>query len=266
MAVIMDGRALSKKIFNSLAEEISRSKKKLRLAAVLVGRDPASLVFLKYKEKACQKVGADFKLYSFPESISQDELAEEIKSISADSNNSGVIIQLPLPKNIEAQKILDVVPVGKDVDALASGAKLRPPVLQGIIELFKEYKIEIKGKQVAVLGQGKLVGQPAALWAKDQGAEVTVIDSATSNASEITKKADILICGTGRPGIVKGDMVKEGAIIIDAGTAEQGQGLLGDVDFSSVALKAGFITPVPGGVGPMTIAGVIKNLVILNEK
>jgi methylenetetrahydrofolate dehydrogenase (NADP+)/methenyltetrahydrofolate cyclohydrolase len=267
--ILLDGSKLSKKILNGLGRKVSRSKKKLRLAAVLAGQDPASLVFLKYKEKACQKAGIDFKLYKFPENISQEVLTKRVESICADPQNNGVVVQLPLPKNIKAQEILNLVPVQKDVDKLSEkslSSKILSPVIQGIADLFKEYKIEIKGKKVAVLGNGKLVGKPAANWAQAQGAEVTVIDSSTKNMIKITKQADVLICGTGKSGLVKAFMIKKGAVVIDAGTAEQGKSLAGDVDFKSVSSKASFLTPVPGGIGPMTIAGVIKNLVILNKE
>lgn len=267
--ILLDGRKLSKKILGNLQKKVSRLKKRLRLAAVLVGEDPASLIFLAKKENACQKVGIDFKLYRFPAKISQDILFKEVKALCADSENSGVIIQLPLPKSLEAQEILNLIPAEKDVDVLSGKspkAKVLPPVLQGIAEFFHGYKIPIKGKKAVVLGKGRLVGQPAASWLEKQGAEVIALDSSTRDITQFTKEADILICGTGQPGLVSGDMVKKGVVVIDAGTAEQGKKLSGDVDFESVAPKASFITPVPGGVGPMTVAAVIKNLVVLNKE
>jgi methylenetetrahydrofolate dehydrogenase (NADP+)/methenyltetrahydrofolate cyclohydrolase len=269
MAIILDGRKLSKKILKDLNKKVSRQKKKLRLAAVLVGQDPASLVFLKYKEKACREAGVGFKLYKFSANISQELLAQKVKAACADGQNSGVVIQLPLPRSLKAQEILNLVPIQKDVDKLSENNlnnKILSPVLQGIADFFKEYKIKIKGKNVVVLGKGKLVGKPAADWAQSQGAKVVSLDSATKDISKFTKKADILICGTGQPGLVKGEMVKRGVVVIDAGTAEQNKKLSGDIDFQSVAPKAGFITPVPGGVGPMTVVSVIKNLVNLNKK
>ena len=234
-----------------------RGGKELKLAAVLVGEDKNSKIFLRQKEKACKFVGVGFQLYQFPQNISQNDLTKKVKNIVSQKNH-GIIIQLPLPKHINTTKILNLVPAKKDVDLLSEksfGSKILPPVLAGILEFFKAYKIEFKGKNAVVAGRGKLVGGPVADWMKKHGVKVFVIDKKTPNIAKITKKADILISGIGQPGLIKGSMVKNGVVVIDAA---------GDVDFKSVAKKAGYLTPVPGGIGPVTVAMLLKNLVILN--
>ena len=248
MAIILDGKKLSERILEDLRVKIKKSSKKLKLAAVLVGSDKNSFIFLRQKERACKKVGVDFQLYQFPENISQEELAEEVKKISRNKLCHGIIIQLPLPKHIDAEKILSLIHPQKDIDALSGRALVLSPVLGGILALLEEYKINIRGKKVAVVGRGRLVGQPVVDWLKKRRLDVT----------DDIKKADIIISGVGKPSfVIKGDMVKKGAVVIDAA---------GDVDQKSVAKKAGYLTPTPGGVGPMTVAMLLKNLLIFNKK
>jgi len=257
MAVILDGKKLAERILAHLAKEIKNSlpadrqgSKKLKLVAVLVEDDPQSKIFLRQKEKACQKVGVDFQLCQFPRNISQKLLENEVKKISRNKLCHGIVIQLPLPKHIDAGKILNLIPAEKDVDVL-SGKKMEAgvvsPVLAGILALLKEYKISFQGKKAAVVGRGRLVGQPMIDWLKKHNIEI----------AEDIKKADIVIFGVGKPGfVIKGDMVKKGAVVIDAA---------GDIEQKSIAKKASYLTPTPGGVGPMTVAMVIKNLLILNN-
>lgn len=246
MAIILDGKKLSEKILDDLREKIKHSGKNLKFAAVLVGDNDQSKIFLRQKEKACQKIGISFELYQFPESIIQENLEDEIKKISQLKNN-GIIIQLPLPEHINTEKILSLIPAEKDVDALSSNkTAVLSPVLAGILALLKEYAISFDGKKVAVVGRGRLVGQPIVEWLKKQRIEVT----------EDIKMADIVISGVGKSGfVIKGDIIKKGAVVIDAA---------GDIDFKSVEPKAGYITPIPGGVGPMTVAMLLKNIIILN--
>jgi len=247
MAIILDGKKLSEKILEDLRKKIKKSGKKLKLAAVLVGEDERSKIFLRQKEKACKKVGVDFKLYQFSQDIGQEKLAKEVKTIGRHKLCHGIVIQLPLPEYINANEILSLIPPEKDVDALSGKALVLSPVLEGILELLKEYKIELKGKKVAVVGRGRLVGEPVATWFLKQGIEVV----------ENVEEADVIISGVGKPGfVINGNMIKEGAVVIDAA---------GDVDFDSVEKKASYITPVFGGVGPMTVAMVIKNLIVLNK-
>ena len=262
MAIILDGKKLSGEILEGLKDDILRTtgvRKKLTLAAVLVGDDSQSKIFLRQKEKACNFVGVDFQLYRFPENISQEELAEEVKKIARHKLCHGIVIQLPLPIHIDAEKILSLIPAEKDVDVL-SGKKMMAgvlsPVLAGILALLKEYKIEFQGKNVAVAGRGILVGKPVADWLERHGANVFMADKKTGDIADIAKKADIVISGAGEPNLITGDMIKKGAVVIDAS---------GDVEQKSVAKKASYLTPTPGGVGPMTVAMVLKNLLILNR-
>ncbi len=246
MAIILDGKKLSEKILEDLRKKIKKSGKKLKLAAVLVGEDKNSKIFLRQKEKACKKVGVEFELYQFSENITQEDLEKKVKEISRQKNH-GIIIQLPLPQHIDVQKILDLIPPEKDVDALSGKPFVLSPVLEGVLELLKEYKIDLKGKKVGVIGRGRLVGKPVAAWLLKQGIKVL----------ENVEGADVIISGVGKPGfVINGNMIKEGAVVIDAA---------GDIDFDSAVKKASYITPTLGGVGPMTVAMVIKNLVILNN-
>lgn len=249
MAIILDGKKLSERILSELGQKIKNSGKKLKLAAILVGEDKNSMIFLRQKKKACEFAGVVYQFYQFSGDITQEDLEDEIKKI-ASKENHGIIIQLPLPKHINTGKVLSLIPAKKDVDVL-SGKKLEPailsPVVAGILALLEEYKINFHGKNVAVVGRGRLVGQPVVDWLKKQRVEI----------SDDTKKADILISGAGKPKLIKGDMIKKGAVVVDAA---------GDIDFKTVEPRASYITPIPGGVGPMTVAMVIKNLVILNRK
>ena len=274
MAIILDGKKLSERILEDIGKKIKKSGKKLRIAGVLVGEDESSLIFLSKKAKACRKVGIGFNLFQFPRNIGQDALLKEIKKIALNSKNTGVIIQLPLPKRINAQRVLNLIPPEKDIDllseksfsAFAAGKSLiLPPVLRGILEILKEYDIKIKGKKIVIVGGGRLVGRPIAVWLDNHRIEAKVISSPTKNLSRLTRGADILITGTGKPGLIKGDMVKRGVVIIDAGTSKKKGRLAGDIEFKTVSEKASFITPVPGGLGPMTVAMVIQNLITLNR-
>ena len=233
---LLNGKKISQKILNNLKKEIERKKLKLRLAVVLVGEDLDSKIFVNQKRKACELVGIDFKLFQFPKQIRQIELTEKIKEI-VKSDISGLVIQLPLPKHINADKILNLVPKEKD-------AELISPVVCAISRLLEEYKISLKNKNIVLIGKGRLVGQPVANWLKKQ-------DLNFSGLKDI-KQADVVISGVGRTNFIKGDMIKKGAMVIDVGR---------DIDFETVSKKAGYLTPTPGGVGPMTVACLLKNLV-----
>ena len=233
---ILDGKKIAQKILNDLKKEIERKKLKLKLAVVLVGEDLDSKIFVKQKRKACELVGIDFELFQLSEQIQQIELAEKIKKI-VKSDISGLVIQLPLPKHINTDKILNLVPKEKD-------AELISPVVCAISRLLEEYKISLKNKNIVLIGKGRLVGQPVADWLKKQGLNF-------SGLKDI-KQADVVISGVGRTNFIKGDMIKKGAVVIDVGR---------DIDFETVSKEAGYLTPTPGGVGPMTVACLLKNLV-----
>lgn len=270
--IILDGNKLSEKILDELKKKIEASSKRIRLAVVLVGQDPVSLKYIEQKKKACKKIGADFRLYQFSENISTRKLRRELANITKATINTGIIIQLPLPEDINRQYILDAIPSEKDVDLLSSSSlgkfytgklDILPPTAGGVLRLLDEYKISIKGKNVVIVGAGSLVGKPLSILMMQKEATVTVCNNFTKNLGELTKKADILVSGVGKPGLITGKMVKNGVVIIDAGFSTIDKGVRGDVDFDSVAEKASYITPVPGGVGPMTVAVLLSNLIKL---
>ncbi|HDZ54159.1 MAG TPA: bifunctional 5,10-methylenetetrahydrofolate dehydrogenase/5,10-methenyltetrahydrofolate cyclohydrolase [Candidatus Nealsonbacteria bacterium] len=274
MTKILDGKKLAGKISDVLRKEIKKSNLRLRLAVVLVGEEPVSKIFISQKKKFCENTGVNFRLYNFPKKISQNRLQKEVRRISKNSKNSGVIIQLPLPKNIDTNKVLNLIPSRKDVDVLSTESlgrfyqgtsKILPPVVKAISYLFTIYNLRIKRKNVVLIGSGKLTGLPLTLWILKKGGTLTVINKFTPNISSFTKKADILISGVGKSNLITAKMTKRGVIVIDCGSSYLEGKLVGDVDFKSVSKKTSYITPVPGGVGPLTVAFVIKNLVNLNK-
>jgi methylenetetrahydrofolate dehydrogenase (NADP+)/methenyltetrahydrofolate cyclohydrolase len=274
MAKIIDGKKLSEKILKNIAGKIKKERLKLKLAVVLVGNNPVSKVFVREKEKACQKTGIGFCLFQFSSAIKPAELEEEIKRVVARTDIKGVIIQLPLPKNFDCQKFLNLIPLEKDVDVLSERALgkfysgnllICPPAVVGVRKLFKKYKIKLKGKNIVIVGAGRLIGKPLTLYLLGQEATVTIVNKFTKSISFFTKKADIVISGAGKPNIIKGGMIKKGAVVVDAGDSHRKGRLAGDIDFKSVAKKASYIAPVPGGIGPMTVACLLENLVILNS-
>lgn len=273
--VLLDGKKLSEKLIERLKQEIKNSKKELRLAIVVVGRDPVVEKFIAQKKKSAEAVGAGIKIYPFDEKITTNELRKRISEIVHEEKNTGVIIQLPLPAHINTQYILNAVTPEKDIDVLSSRAlgnfivgknPIYPPVAGSIKALFGEYQIDYKNKQILVLGGGNLVGRPVALWLLSEKCSFQIISKESPDTEKYLRDADIIISGVGKPGFVRGDMIKDGAIVIDAGTSESGGKLVGDGDFESVAKKASYIAPVPGGVGPVTVAVLLQNLFILANK
>jgi len=276
MAKILDGKKLSESILNSLKKEIKKRRLKLRLAVVLAGNNPASKIYIRKKAEACRKIGIGFKLYIFRERIGERDLKKEIGKIARDPGISGIIIQLPLPFSDpkKIQDILNTVPPEKDADVLSENnfekfskgrLKIMPPTVGAVVALLRKYGISLKGKYVVIVGAGRLVGKPLAIWMALQKANFSILDKNTEDLSCFTKKADILISGVGKPDLIKGEMVREGAVVIDVGISKKNGKTLGDVNFKSVSKKASFITPIIGGVGPMTVACLIENLIKLNR-
>jgi len=272
---LLDGKKLSEKILANLKKEVRKSNLKLRLAVVQVGENSVSQIFINQKKKACKLVGVDFKLYRFDEKINPQGLKKEIKKIVRNPANSGIIIQLPLPEKFLPEEFLNLIPEKKDTDILSEKnlgefyqgiLSILPPTVNGILCLLKNYKIEPKGKNVVVIGAGRLVGFPLAIQLLKEKATLSVLNEFTKDAPSFIKKANILISGVGKPNLIRGDMVKKGAVIIDAGCSMKKGKLVGDVDFKEVSKKASYITPVPGGVGPMTVACLLENLVKLNKR
>jgi len=280
---IIDGNAIAASIIEELTTEVAGlGGKKPAIAFIRVGDDPASVSYVRKKEKTAQKIGIHSQLTRLPESISQGELFEQIDQLNADPNIHGILIQAPLPKHIDETATFNRVLHAKDVDGFntvnigklcqedSSGFVACTPA--GIVQLIQRSGIETEGKHVVVLGRSQIVGKPAALLmiqkATPGNATVTICHSRTQNLPAITQQADILIAAIGRPNFVTGDMVKDGVHIIDVGinriedtSKKRGYRLVGDVDFDQVAPKAAQITPVPGGVGPMTVAMLMKNTV-----
>ena len=279
---ILDGKKIAEKVLVNIQRSVLRTGLKLKLAAVLVGNDPASLSFIRRKKQACEKVGIGFVLYQFSVNISQKILEKQVRKIARDQKVSGIIIQLPLPKTIDVNLVLNLIPLEKDVDCLGQKSlekfkngklKILPPVVGAIKKIFQAYEIKTQGKKVLIIGKGRLVGQPLITWlskTEETGSlpflRVLVADKSTKDLASLCLKADIIISGVGKPGLIRGEMIKKGAIIIDVGSAKKGGKIVGDVDFSSCLKKAGAISPVPGGVGPLTVACLLENLLKLREK
>ena len=271
---ILDGKKLSDKILNNLKKKIESHQMKLRLAVIQIGRNYISEVFISQKKKVAEKIGIGFKLYQFDKKIEKDRLKKKIKEIIKDPLNSGIIIQLPLPKQFLADDFLNLIPEEKDVDILSEKSlgkfyqgklKILPPIVKGILSLLKNYKIKLKGKNVVIVGTGRLIGLPLNLQLLKEKATLLVLNEFTKNISFFTNKADILISGVGKPNLIKSNMIKKGAVVIDAGISQRNGKVIGDVDFKEVSKKASYITPVPGGVGPMTVVSLLENLVELNK-
>ncbi|OIV43119.1 bifunctional 5,10-methylenetetrahydrofolate dehydrogenase/5,10-methenyltetrahydrofolate cyclohydrolase [Flavobacterium johnsoniae] len=286
---LLDGKKTSNDIKNEIAAEVQSIKaaggKVPHLAAVLVGNNGASLTYVGSKVKSCQEIGFDSTLVSLPETITEDELLAKIKELNEDDNLDGYIVQLPLPKHIDEQKILLAIDPDKDVDGFhptnfgrmaLEMESFIPATPFGIMELLERYKVETSGKHTVVIGRSHIVGRPMSILMSRKGnpgdSTVTLTHSRTKNLAEFTKNADIIITALGVPEFLKGDMVKDGVVIIDVGITRvddasnaKGYVIKGDVDFDGVSKKASFITPVPGGVGPMTIAMLLKNTLLARK-
>ena len=270
-AQILDGKKVAADVRASIGAEIERLKGRgvtPGLAVVLVGEDPASQVYVRSKEKACQAVGMNSFLHRLPAATEQDRLLELIKQLNAAPAVHGILVQLPLPPQIDADVVLQAIDPAKDVDGfhpfnagkLMAGLKTFVPCTpRGIMHLLAVYNIPLKGKQAVVIGRSNIVGKPIAHLLLAQHATVTVCHSTTVGLSDITRRADVLVAAVGRPHMVTADMIKPGATVVDVGINRLPEGLVGDVDFEAAKEVAGFITPVPGGVGPLTIAMLLQN-------
>lgn len=273
VGIILDGKALSEKIRGEIAQEVndylSKGFRPPTLAVLLIGEDPASQVYVSNKEKACQKVGIRSLSYRLPYNTTTQELLELIAQLNADEEVDGILVQLPLPSHINQQEIILAISPKKDVDGFHPENMGRlvarmedgfiPCTPLGIDLLLSHYGIELKGKDVVIVGAGFIVGRPLSLLMLWRDATVSVCHIYTKDIKEYTKRADILISATGVPGLIKAHMVKEGAVVVDVGISRVGDRIVGDVDFEEVKEKAYAITPVPGGVGPMTVTGLLLN-------
>ncbi len=286
---ILDGKKISNEIKNEIAEEVQKMKDRVEkvphLAAIIVGNDGASETYVASKVKACKRVGFESTLVKMSSTTSEKELLNKIKELNENPDIDGFIVQLPLPPQIDTQKVLLTVNPDKDVDGFhptnfgkmaLDMSSFIPATPFGILELLERYKVETQGKHTVVIGRSHIVGRPMSILMGRKGfpgnSTVTLTHSYTKNITQITSQADIIITALGNPGFLKAEMVKEGAVIIDVGitrvtdeNTEKGYRICGDVDFENVSKKASFITPVPGGVGPMTIAMLLKNTLLARE-
>lgn len=287
---LIDGKAVSEQIKQEIATEVaeivSRGGKRPHLAAILVGHDGGSETYVAAKVKACEVCGFKSSLIRYEADVTEDELLAKVKELNEDPDVDGFIVQLPLPKHISEQKVIESIDYRKDVDGfhpinvgrLSIGLPCYISATpNGIMELLRRYEIDTRGKKCVVLGRSNIVGKPMAMLMMQKGnpgdATVTVCHSRTQGITEICREADIIIAAMGQPNFVKAEMVKEGAVVIDVGTTrvpdatrKSGFKLTGDVKFDEVAPRCSFITPVPGGVGPMTIVSLMKNTLLAGKK
>ena len=273
MAMRIDGKAISAQIREEIKEAtaafVAERGYAPGLAVVIVGSDPASQVYVRNKHKACGEVGMYSEVHALPAETTEDELLLLIDKLNKDTKIHGILVQLPLPKHLDEEKVILAIDPRKDVDAfhpqnvgkiMIGNFSFVPCTPAGVMELLKQYNIDPAGKHCVIIGRSNIVGKPQAMLMLKENATVTICHSKTANLAEITKTADILVAAVGRANFVTADMVKEGAVVIDVGINRNADGkLCGDVDFAAVEPMASYITPVPGGVGPMTITMLLKN-------
>lgn len=272
MAIIIDGKKISVEVKDEIKAEVAKYTEKgvkITLAVVKVGEDPASAVYVKNKQKACEYVGIKSVAYELKEETTEEELLELVDKLNKDETIDGILVQLPLPKHIDEDKILNAIDSRKDVDGfhpnnvgkmMVGEDTFFPCTPAGIIQLLKRTNIELEGKECVVVGRSNIVGKPMSILMLNENCTVTIAHSRTKDLKEVTKRADILIVAIGKPKFITADYVKEGAVVIDVGIHRNDEGkLCGDVDFEAVEPKAYAITPVPGGVGPMTVTMLMAN-------
>lgn len=272
MAKIIDGKAVSASVKEAVAKEAAALKEKgilVGLAVVIVGNDPASRVYVNNKKKACAACGIESYEYALPEETTEEELLALVEKLNDDPAVNGILVQLPLPRQIDEHRIIEAISPKKDVDAfhavnvgkiMIGDFDFLPCTPSGCMDLIDSTGVPVEGKRCVVIGRSNIVGKPMAMLLLHRNGTVTICHSKTKNLKEICREADILVAAVGRPNFVTADMVKEGAVVIDVGMNRLENGkLCGDVDFEGVSKVAGWITPVPGGVGPMTIATLMRN-------
>lgn len=279
MAVILDGKAISKKVREELkikAEELKQKNIAPKLAVIMVGDDPSSKIYVRNKSKACEEVGIEFEEYLLGENIKNEELLNLIEELNNREDIHGILLQSPIPKHLDINLAFRTIKPEKDVDGFHPVNIGKLSLNQecfvsctpfGIMRMLAEYNIDIEGKHAVIIGRSNIVGKPMIQCMLNKHATVTVCHSKTKNLSEITKQADILVAAIGKPKFITEDMVKDGAVVIDVGINRNEEGkVCGDVDFENVSKKASYITPVPGGVGPMTIAMLMNNIIKAAKK
>lgn len=275
MANIIDGKAVSQKVKDEIRAEIERDKLSIGLAVVIVGNNQASRVYVNNKKKACEVCGIKSYEYALPEETTEEQLLELVDTLNEDKNINGILVQLPLPKQINEEKIIERISPLKDVDAfhatnvgkiMIGNYAFLPCTPAGVMELIHSTGTEISGKECVVIGRSNIVGKPMAMLLLHENATVTICHSRTKDLAEVCRRADILVSAVGKADFVTADMVKDGAVVIDVGMNRNVEGkLCGDVKYDEVEPKASYITPVPGGVGPMTIAMLMKNTLMAKK-
>lgn len=267
----INGKLIQEEIKRELKTQVQSLKHKPTLAVICAGEHPAISQYVKKKQQFGNEIGVDVKVISLPSNVSSDEIVGVVKTYGQDEKISAMIVQLPLPSGIKTQEILDLIPAKKDVDILSSTAResfakgsfpILPPTVAAIKEILQRNNVSLEKKSIAVMGQGQLVGAPTITWLKSEGVLPEVITKETQNTSEITSRADIIITGVGLPGVLTPNLIKGGAVLIDAGTSEDNGKIVGDID-PQCQEKASLFTPVPGGVGPITVAMLFKNVFAL---
>ena len=271
MSVIIDGKEVSAKVQENVKAEIKNCMIRPSVAVIQVGDNPASNSYISNKEKVCGAVGIYFRLYKFDDGTPELTIINKIKELNNDEYVNGIMVQLPLPPQYNQKRLLNTISNAKDVDGLTdintgrfiNGKKtLIPCTALAVMRVLEEYGIDVAGKDVVIVGRSRLVGRPLATLMLNNNATVTTCHSATTNLKEHTKRADILVVATGVPKLITEDMVKDGAVVIDVGINRVDGKLCGDVDFAKVEKKASYITPVPGGIGPMTVAMLLENILL----
>lgn len=277
-AKILDGKKLADKLLQEATEKVPKMTKKPKLVVIQIGEDPASKVYIRKKQETALSAGLDFEEIKYPAEISQEEVLEKISNLNYDSEVNGIIVQLPVPAHISVPLLTRQIAPIKDVDGFCAYnlgkcflskdfEDLPPATPLGVIKLLEEYNIDVKGMNAVVVGHSNIVGKPLAMMLLNRDATVSICHIHTKNLKEYTEKADLLAVGVGKRNLITADMVKEGAIVIDIGMNRDDNGkLCGDVDFEEISKKASFITPVPGGVGPMTVISLILNTIKAKEK
>ncbi|MBP9732503.1 MAG: bifunctional 5,10-methylenetetrahydrofolate dehydrogenase/5,10-methenyltetrahydrofolate cyclohydrolase [Candidatus Magasanikbacteria bacterium] len=275
---IIDGKKLSEHILSSLAQEVTRLKKQgvtPKLAIVHVGEHQPSKTYIKRKEEAARLIGIDFELHSYPAETSKEDIVGYIKKIQKDKKLSGLIVQLPLPEPLFTEEVLNAIDPGVDVDCLTDGQlgklvmktnTIAPPTPGAVCEILEMLNIDVQGKHVVIVGAGALVGRPLSIMLLNKLATVTVCNSHTKNLKSITKKADIIVSAVGKKDLITKSHIKKGCVVIDTGIVFENKKMYGDVDFARVSKRASYITPTPGGVGPVTVALLLKNTVTQAKK
>ncbi len=271
---LLDGKNLRKKILEELKEEISSKDLKIKLAIIEVGNDEASKIYIKQKHKACEEVGIIDEQYVLDDKTEEKELIDLIERLNNDDAVTGIILQSPIPKHLDFDKLSGMIKASKDVDGFTkentynlylNNKTILPCTVKGIIRILDEYKINLDGANVVIVGRGNIVGKPLGLALLNRNATVTWAHSHTKDLKSLTKNADIVVGATGVAKIITGDMIKKDAVVIDVGVTRIDGKIVGDVDFESVSEVAGYVTPNPGGVGPMTVAMIIDNLVEMKK-